>query len=87
MNEEVFEQFLNSATIICLVMGVVSPLSRWRKYGPAALPLAFAFFAMALLLYALSKSWPQSQIIAIAVVLVLLLAGDAFLRSSSDLKK
>ena len=87
MSEEVFGQFLGSGIILCVVMGVLLPILRWRKYGPAALPLGFAFFAMALLMHALNKGWPQDRIIGIAVVLVILLAGDALLRSNSDLKR
>lgn len=87
MNEEMFTRFLDGSVLLCLILGVLSPALRWKRHGPAAIPLGLAFFVMAALLYGLSNAWPQSRIIAVAVVLVILLAGDALLRSNTELKK
>jgi hypothetical protein len=87
MSEENLNQFLTGAMVLCLIMGVLSPLGRWKRYGPAALPLGIAFLVMALLLHGLTNGWAQGAIIGVAAVLVLLLAADALLRSNSELKK
>lgn len=83
MNEQMFGEFLLYAMILCVAMGLLTPLFRWKKFGKAALPLAGSFFAMAILLHGLSASWPTVWIGVVALVLVLLLAADALLRSDS----
>ena len=87
MNEDAFQNYLQAGIVLCLVMAVVSPLLRWRRFGPASLALAGAFLCMAALLYGLREGWAQGRIIGVAVVLVVLLAADAMLRSNADLKR
>lgn len=81
MNEDVFQGFLKSGIVLCLVMAVFSTWMRWKRFGTSALALGAAFCVFAVLLYGLMQSWPQGWIIGIAVLLVVLLAADALLRA------
>lgn len=87
MTEAAFRDYLQAGIVLCLVMAVVSTLFRWKRFGPAALALSGAFLMMAALLYGLREGWNQGRIVGVAVVLVVLLAADAMLRSNTDLKK
>jgi len=79
-----FEGFLTYGIGLCGVFALLSPLIGWRRRGRQTLVLAFAFLAMAAVLWGLRENWPTPGVVLAGVVLVVLLGLDALTRKPAE---
>lgn len=85
MGADQFDQFLNFASILCVVMAVVNALL-YKRRGVNALLLAGAFLALAGTLRLLLIGASNMVVGAAAFVLVALLVADFLLRSQKQVE-
>lgn len=84
MDLQGFEGFLTYGIGLCGVFALLSPLIGWRRRGRQTLVLAFAFLAMAAVLWGLRENWPTPGVVLAGVVLVVLLGLDALTRKPAE---